>query len=337
MHSQEAIKLQYEPLYCCLQQEEHIIGSSTVLWRGLYCEHDTTQILFASLFPVSGPVVLRGGTLHLRRDLTFQMPGSLMDTGTINGNGHVLMLPRTDFLLFPAKDSWQLNEHILYICDTELVCAGNIGLTVPIRFSGTCVIDCQGGVFDMDEHQCILAPEAQLHFKNGIIRGSVFNAFDMDDTSTLILENVTFILENDLVFEHGALYIEQTCIFSGSSSMTYASDKPCTIKRHSCLRMSDGATLVYDPKMYKNSGIECVDGTSCLSLVYASLHGMKPLLLMRGILHLEGNVCIGGDGTQCQDGIMIGDGKNIRNNMKIVSDASTEVTIMRGYVVYNNV
>ncbi|HXW86438.1 MAG TPA: hypothetical protein VEK38_03800 [Candidatus Bathyarchaeia archaeon] len=330
------ITVHHEPLYCCLQESPYIIDACTVLARGLYSDHNTTEIVFDSLFPVSGPLILHGGIIHLMQDMHFEYPGSLIGVGTIRGNHHALMLPRQDWLLFPVLPR-RYDNYAFCMHDVTIVCQGNVKMTMPLCITGECTIDGGGNIFDMDEHPFMLDPGATLCIKNSVIRGSVFEAFVMDDTSTLIFDTVTLLLENDITFNRGIMHIEGMCTFVGTSAITYASEKPCMIHRHSCICVKNGATFVFDPQKYKQSGIDCVDATSVIHLVHASLQSEKPLLLTRGTLRLQGAVFLENGGTSCRDGIIIGDGKNMRNNMTICSDDSTTVTITRGYIVYNNV
>ncbi len=54
-----------------------------------------TTCSFNSIFPVAGPIYLRGGKLYLQSDLILTNTGSLADLGTIKGQNHAVDLPES--------------------------------------------------------------------------------------------------------------------------------------------------------------------------------------------------------------------------------------------------
>lgn len=64
----------------------------SVFEDGIILEDASTESLFNAFFPVSGSIILNGGTLSLSRDVTFKSPLQL-GGGTIKGNGFAIEFP----------------------------------------------------------------------------------------------------------------------------------------------------------------------------------------------------------------------------------------------------
>ncbi len=74
----------------------------SVFQKGFVLENPTTTASFDAFFPISGDVVLNGGTLSLLGDLEFKNPFRI-GVGSIDGNSFALGLPRnTSYLDFPS-------------------------------------------------------------------------------------------------------------------------------------------------------------------------------------------------------------------------------------------
>lgn len=71
------------------------INTFACLKNGFGFADAATTCSFASAFPVSGPVYLRGGTLYLQSDLILTNTGSLADLGRIKGQQHAVDLPES--------------------------------------------------------------------------------------------------------------------------------------------------------------------------------------------------------------------------------------------------
>lgn len=69
---------------------DNIINSFGYADGGFGFTDASTSCSFNSVFPVSGPITLKGGTLWLNRDLMLTNLGSITDLGVVKGQGHVL-------------------------------------------------------------------------------------------------------------------------------------------------------------------------------------------------------------------------------------------------------
>src|SRR3990172_850082 len=74
----------------------------SIFQKGFTLENPNTIVAFDAFFPVSGDVVLNGGTLDLVGDIVFKNPFRI-GVGCINGNGHTVELPNNVSVLdFPS-------------------------------------------------------------------------------------------------------------------------------------------------------------------------------------------------------------------------------------------
>jgi hypothetical protein len=71
---------------------DNVIKTFACLKYGLGFQDSATTCSFQSVFPVSGPVFLRGGKLYLQSDLTLSNTATFADLGTIMGQDHMVTL-----------------------------------------------------------------------------------------------------------------------------------------------------------------------------------------------------------------------------------------------------
>jgi len=72
--------------------QDNIIKTFGAAINGFAFLDSTVSCSFGSIYPVAGPINLRGGRLHLQRDLVLSNTGSLADLGTIIGQDHAVEL-----------------------------------------------------------------------------------------------------------------------------------------------------------------------------------------------------------------------------------------------------
>ncbi len=71
---------------------DNVIKTFAYLKYGLGLADNNTTCSFQSVFPVAGPVNLRGGKLYLQSDLTLSNTATFADLGTIMGQNHMITL-----------------------------------------------------------------------------------------------------------------------------------------------------------------------------------------------------------------------------------------------------
>mgnify|MGYP005873237951 CR=1 FL=1 len=72
--------------------------------NGFVLEDSSTTCTFDSVFPVSGSVVLNGGTLYLNSDLHLANVTTITSVGAIDGQGHIFKIDSSVERLFNSNN-----------------------------------------------------------------------------------------------------------------------------------------------------------------------------------------------------------------------------------------
>jgi Eukaryotic translation initiation factor eIF2A. len=100
--SDSAVSRQSKSFFKKSESLSNTMKGFSVFEKGIVLEDADTTVLFDAFFPVSGDVVLNGGTLSLMGDIAFKNPFRI-GVGKIQGNGYALELPRNlSYLDFPS-------------------------------------------------------------------------------------------------------------------------------------------------------------------------------------------------------------------------------------------
>ena len=188
---------------------------------GFTFEDQTTSCTFSSVYPVSGTVNMNGGTLYLTQDVLLANPTQLQGLGAIIGNGHSIEFCETITVL---------PTNLSLIKDLNVFFNGNVELTSTLTVQGTCCIDAGQNIFSLsDNAQIIIDTGSQLWKKNEAIENINNNITCVDDTSSLMLENVTVQLTGDLLFPKGSIICQGLVQLNGGYTLWYNSAQPCQI------------------------------------------------------------------------------------------------------------
>ncbi|MDZ4098852.1 MAG: hypothetical protein U1E13_09135, partial [Methylophilaceae bacterium] len=138
---------------------------------------------------------------------------------------------------------------------TDLTISLNNSLAISdccITFSGNCSVIGRNNELSLAS-TCTLqiAPNATLELKNLTLTNLAgMHLTCLASTSTLRLNNTTFILDGDYTFSSGALSIINDVRIQGPGyRFLYASNQPCTIDTQSRLTLEDNVTFNYNPQM----------------------------------------------------------------------------------------
>ncbi len=111
--SDTTVSLQTRSFFKKGENSTNLMKGFSVFWQGFILENANTTVSFNAFFPVSGDIVLNGGTLSLLNDIEFRNPFRI-GVGTIAGNGYALEIPRTlSYLDFPSPYYIKLIIHLL--------------------------------------------------------------------------------------------------------------------------------------------------------------------------------------------------------------------------------
>jgi len=100
--SNSAVSRQARAFFKRFSSAKNRMQGFSIFKKGVVLENPDTEVSFDAFFPISGDVVLNGGTLSLLGDLEFKNPFRI-GVGSIFGNSFSLEMPRnTSYLDFPS-------------------------------------------------------------------------------------------------------------------------------------------------------------------------------------------------------------------------------------------
>ena len=159
----------------------------------------------------------------------------------------------------------------------------------------------------------------------------------LDSTSSVTLHDVNFQQDADFVLENGFFDVMGDVCVSGTHAFIYNTDVASTVYENASLKFDTDMTFSYAPTSNSNSLLVFNDVTSKLVLCEASLHSTTTgLQLTKGTLTIDGTVDVTSDATVQAEGVMIGDGMSVTNDMQINLGPESVFDVERGIVVYNN-
>ncbi|MDR3549841.1 MAG: hypothetical protein P4L31_00365, partial [Candidatus Babeliales bacterium] len=271
--------------------------------NGFTLENAATSCLFASIYPVSGFINLNGGALNLTTDLSCDSGVVISgNNSTVNMNGRACNLGQLD-LNWTDATNWQGD-----IGKVNLF--SNLVLSNTWTFSGHCVLDGNGHVFDITNGHIVIESGSSLTITNLTLRNlSATNIQCVDNLSVVMLENVDWSQLNNFVFTNGALQLQNAVNFIGNAVFAYQSTQPCTLFAHSTVTLDSGFTFSYDPGTSADLLI-FEDSTSQLVLNNnATLHTtLQGLNLTNGSILIQANGSLSSEVNGAIDnGITFGD------------------------------
>jgi len=167
--------------------------------NGFSFQDATTSCTFGAVFPVAGPVNLRGGTIYLNTDLIFQNPANLISTGYLWGNSH-----RVDLSL---SMTWLSSTFQSQFRDTSILLSNDFTIAGTVKFLGTCLIDGRENNVTLGQNaNLVIGHNASLTLRNMELDDVLgYKIQCLDDSSRLILDNVRIIQSGDYTFTRGSI------------------------------------------------------------------------------------------------------------------------------------
>jgi len=293
-----------------------------------------TSLIFDSVFPVSGPIALNGGTLILTSDLIFTNPALLLSWGNVTGNNHTISLN-------PGTSS--IPTFAATFQDTKLILNNDVTLSSVTTFSGNCSIEGNGYRLALGSIGAINI-SGQLLLHDVVLDGVVgANVKCLNDNALLILDQTTWIQKGNYTFLTGAFQCRNEVIFKGAATFTYQTLKTSVINANASLLLDSGFTFIYDPiRLASKALLTFVDATSLLVLNNATLHSTTT-----GLNLTNGSMVIGGDSILSSDlkttgtivldnGITLGDGLLASSDFAVDIATGARLRIDTGSLNYKN-
>lgn len=294
-----------------------------------------TTCTFASFFPARGPIQLNCGTLWLERDLLLHNVTTFTCLGNIRSSSL-----HTVSLASGARDFGCVDPRMHTFENIHLKLTSNIVDDAYVTFAGKSIIDGNGYILDLNNTgSFIIAANSSLTFKDmTLVNFSNGNIACIDDSSQLILDDVTWEQSDAYTFDMGSILFKHKVSLVGSSSFVYSSMYTSTIASNSELVARDGLFL----KMGRDENtlrdpFYFTDSTSVLILDGCTLAVTDSgIQFTRGQIIIEDDVVFDLLGTATQTGLMLGDGV-VANDVELVFKPGSTITHNSGYLVYNNV
>lgn len=289
-------------------------------------------------FPIGGTMSLNGGTMVLGHDLELANNTIVSSLGNITANGFALSLSSTKIIPSTIPGSitcftWK---------DIKVVLNGDLTLRNScIIFDGLSSIIGQG-------HALTLAPTCTLQVKAGaslLLKDLVIDGINsnkiacLDSKSTLSLENVRWIQNGNYDFNVGRFHVISGWSLEGENRrFAYQTNQQSTIGSYATMELLPSFTFSYNPSVNNSDFLSFADETAQFIVNAATLHSSKAGLRFRkNTLVIDGNTTFASDASIKAQGIHIGDGVSVNNNVILDWLAESGIELVSGFLVYDNV
>lgn|GEM_PF-1659476 len=287
-------------------------------------------------------IAMNEGKIILSGDLRLGADVSLSGEGEVNLQNNRVVLGPTDHT-WTGTMAWTGNGGTIEL-------GSKVALHGEWNFKGSCVINGNGNVLDLNGLGNIKVDAgATIVIKNMRLFGISGDQIKcVDGSSNIVLENVTWVQDDDFVFSEGALQWKYDIKMTGTQKFVYKSGQVSTIAANSTLRLDSGFTFSYDPSTTASKNlITFEDKTSVLSLQGATFHTtVTGINLCKGKLLIESESFLSsevvreydifGKETIIDEGITFGDGTAV-NDMICEIGPGARLNVIAGTLAYKNV
>lgn len=313
------------------------VASFAALPGGIALNSFATTATFAAVFPVSGQINLKGGTLILDADLVCSNNAQIVSLGNITGQRHLFDFASTSSFLQTATfvSTVTFSNVTVFLNDNTLL------RNCRIRFSGDSVLNGNGAILTFDPtSQLSLDANSQLLIKNITLNGIRPNQFyALSATSTYLFDNVIINLDTNYSFTVGRFEILSLLDIQGNGfAFTYQSTATSVVQAGARLMVDQGVTFSYAPSNGNRNLLTFIDPTSQLyingGILYTSSQGIA---LLKGTLLADLDAFFINTGATSANGIILGDGVSSSNDMTLKLLPAGTINLNRGFLVYKNV
>jgi hypothetical protein len=302
---------------------------------------NSSQVTFALLGSISDNILLNGGTCTLDRDLILADGAILTGSGLINLDSHKIDLPSQD-TVWTSTINWNGNASIINL-------NGDLDLAGTWTISGVCILNGQGNTLDVSSGgQIVIETNSQLKIRNiqitGIGDGSITC---IDNTGSLVLDNVTWSQVDNVTFPAGSILFKNTVRMVGEYvTFAYQSGEASTVASASTLYLDENFTFSYDPVAIASQNLLLfTDNTSWLVLDGATLHATQTgMQLMVGEVRVISDSNLAAEqgfdqyGNLIVDqGINFGDCANSNNDMVLYITGNTTLHVIEGNLGWRDI
>ena len=307
----------------------------------------------------SGPVVItESGTLTTKfaldplNTMTFEPPAP--DTLVVNYSGYDVTFSSTDTVqmelkagseaemtnvvvrnFVPAAVAIAESASLTFGDNARVEMGGDHSTTFPLIFNGAASLDGGGYTLTVSKDNNIQVKNgATLTLKNMTIAGMSESALSgLASDSTIICENVTFLLSDTTTFSTGALLMSKSNSIIGGKRFIYTSPTPLTINAFGSLSIGADTTYAYDPSDGNTSGLLFADSTAQLILENSVFEVANTgAILKKGTIIVNDAATIESLATSLSGALVFGDGTDANNNVTIKIGARGSMIVNSGIV-----
>lgn len=234
-----------------------VLGSPTLL-KPITLQDSTSTINLGLQSQLTQNINLNGGKIVLRDDLSIKVGTQIVGNGTIDISGKILNIPRGQF-----------STGKLYFLDVDdIAFYGSVTQSSEYVFSGVNGTSCINGngyswSFDSGGFTTV-GPTHQVFFSDNFFKGighyPDHGYFNIDPTSTIILQSCSLVLDNNYTHSSGTIMFLNGCrIISHGYTLSVTSSGYVAV---------DGTSLYYDS----------LDGVDDCPLIFSNQATQKQLL-----------------------------------------------------------
>ena len=228
----------------------------------------------------------------------------------------------------------------LTVDDLTISLGNNITLGTPIGFSGDCMIEGNNHAIDFDvTGTMIVLPHSKLYLKDLMLKNFGGTQVQcLDNSATILLDNVTMYPRSSYYFDAGALQIYNDFILAGTNPFIYRSSVGSLINKNSAWICDYLSTFSYDPISDNRYGIQMTDRSSFFMMKQASLFTTATGLFFKaGSLLFDGKNILVNRGRSFAEAIQWGDGLTYTNDVQVIMMPDACIDVHVGYCVDKNV
>jgi len=287
------------------------IGSALVLYE--FDQTTTTMIPRATNAYADSVGVVR-----------YSRGGELLATGDEGGRVRILHL----------EDAETTFKDITLIFDSDVL------ITSPIYFEGFCQIKTNDRKVRFDQKgEFIVRPHSSLNVVNSVFKNFGKSAIRcLTPDGTINLKDSIFLMSQDYTFSQGSIEFDGDVIFSGTTTFHYTSVASSTITTRGRLIFDQGLVFSYAPATYRQDLLVFEESTAALVLKNSTLHTTSTgMSLTKGLLEIQGRSFLSNHGGSKKDGIILGDGVSLLNDIDMTIFPGANIELLSGFVVNKNV
>lgn len=326
------------PLATLVYGINNIFSGVGIVTGPIFVAYPTAALTLAVLGVMNTDITLYGGALTLNADLTFGQNYLIEGAGLVDLGSQKLNLQLQD-RVWTSSIAFQG-------AGARINLESNLDLVAPLVFSGNIYVNGNGSILRLLTGACItVASNSTLHFKNILLDEiAASNICCQDDSAKIILENVTWLQDDDFIFNHGTMSIVGDVYMTGAHVFALQTRFTSTIQDHATLTLDADFTFSCDavqavgPMLAFGSA-----GYSVLSMKGASLHATRfGVQLTKGRILIDGNTQFSAEKMLNADGqidstfgIILGDGTADNDCVCEIRQGAT-VSMNDGYLIYKN-